>query len=156
MLDMTCQMIRYNCIKSFPTAQACCRGLTQVYHAAKPCSAAACVVFIEKSCSGPATICMHALKTHLYGSTIFHYLCLSVHCTTQKVKQVVNLFARNGVTICPGKISGGAFNPQGTLLYLACESHNKVIVLDATATRQHRVLANFTTQAMPTDIAVDK
>jgi hypothetical protein len=83
----------------------------------------------------------------------------AIPCTvslTQRVKQVVNLFARNGVSICPGKISGGAFNPQGSLLYLACEGKNKIIVLDAAATRQHRVLANFTTEAQPTDIAVDK
>jgi hypothetical protein len=66
------------------------------------------------------------------------------------------LFARNGVPLCQGKISGGAFNPQGTVLYLACESKNTIIALDTTSTRGHRVLANFTTAAQPNQIAVDK
>jgi hypothetical protein len=74
----------------------------------------------------------------------------------QKLKHTVNLFARQGVPLCQGKISGGAFNPQGTVLYLACESKNKVFALDTTSTRVHRVLANFTTAALPNQIAVDK
>jgi hypothetical protein len=74
----------------------------------------------------------------------------------QQVKQTVNLFARNGIPLCPGKISGGAFDRSGTVLYLACEGQGKVLALDATSVRQHKVLANITTALLPSGLTVGK
>lgn len=89
-----------------------------------------------------------------------HHHTLPIHAhllsPCSKSSRQSTWFARNGVPVCPGKISGGEFDSTGTILHLACEGAGKVVSLDATSMRQHKVMGNFTTARLPIDLAVGK
>lgn len=111
---------------------------------------------VDQPAVGTAGACLHSSRKQHAPTAPPHPSHPCAPAPLQQVKQTINLFARNGIPLCPGKISGGEFDSTGTILHLACEGTSKVVSLDATSMRQHKVLGNFTTARLPGSLAVGK